>query len=193
MLPEMFVCPYQRNFMVKEAEPITVGDVRAVTANLLSILAKENQVYIIGGSIPEETTVANDKGENKIYNTCLCFDKEGRVVATHRKQHLFDVNIPGGVTFYESDFCVPGPAQFTKFVTEFATFGIGICYDIRFPEYSLSLAHKHGVDVLAFPANFALRTGELHWDLITKTRAVDCQTFVAMTACARNVNESNLF
>lgn len=95
-------------------------------------------------------------------------------MAEHRKQHLFDVDIPGGVTFFESDFCQPGPPQFTTFKTEYATFGIGICYDIRFPEYSLSLAHKHNIDVLAFPANFSLRTGELHWDLITKTRAVDC-------------------
>ena len=55
------------------------------------------------------------------------------------------------------------------------------------------MAHKHNVDVLAFPANFSLRTGELHWDLITRTRAVDCQTFVAMCACARNVEEPNLF
>lgn len=60
------------------------------------------------------------------------------------------------------------------FKTEYATFGIGICYDIRFPEYSLLLAAKHGVDVVAFPANFAMRTGELHWDLITRARAVDC-------------------
>ena len=106
---------------------------------------------------------------------------------------MFDVNIPGGVTFFESDFCQPGPAQFTTFVTEYATFGIGVCYDIRFPEYSLLLAHKHNVDVLAYPANFSMRTGELHWDLITKTRAVDCQTFVAMTACARNTAEPTLF
>jgi len=48
-------------------------------------------------------------GDGKIYNTCLCFDKNGQITAQHRKQHLFDVNIPGGVTFYESDFCEKGP------------------------------------------------------------------------------------
>jgi omega-amidase len=103
------------------------------------------------------------------------------------------VNIPGGVTFYESAFCEQGPAQFSVFKTEYATFGVGICYDIRFPEYSLLLASKFGVDVLAFPANFAMRTGELHWDLITRARAVDCQSFVAMCACGRNVEEPKLF
>ena len=57
MLPEMFVCPYQRNFMLDAAEPINVGEKRAITANLLSSLAKETGAYIIGGSIPEEFEV----------------------------------------------------------------------------------------------------------------------------------------
>lgn len=91
--------------MVPAAEPVKLGDERAVTTNLLSMLAKETKTYIIGGSIPEETQIPNDQGENKIYNTCLCFNKEGEIVAEHRKQHLFDVDIPGGVTFFESDFC----------------------------------------------------------------------------------------
>lgn len=60
MLPECFVCPYQRDFMVKAAEPITVGHERATTANLLSELAKETNTYIIGGSFPEETSISND-------------------------------------------------------------------------------------------------------------------------------------
>lgn len=191
MLPEMFVCPYQRDFMVPLAEPIQIGNEKSITANLLSSLAKETNTYIIGGSFPEEHITSDNV--SKIFNTCLCFNKQGEVVATHRKQHLFDVNIPGGVTFYESDFIEKGPAQFTTFTTEYATFGLGICYDIRFPEYSLLLAHKFNVDVLAFPANFALRTGDLHWDIVTKARAIDCQTFVAMCACARNVDEPKLF
>jgi omega-amidase len=106
---------------------------------------------------------------------------------------LFDVNIPGGVTFFESDFCEPGPPQFSIFKTEFANFGIGICYDIRFPEYAHLLASKYGADILAYPANFAMRTGDLHWDLLTRSRAVDCQTFVAMCACSRNTEEPDLF
>ena len=110
----------------------------------------------------------------KIFNTCLCFDKEGKIAVQHRKQHLFDVNIPGGITFYESSFMASGPPQFSLFRTEYATFGLGICYDIRFPEYSLLLARKFGAQVLAFPANFSFPTGELHWDLITRSRAVDC-------------------
>lgn len=85
MLPEIFVCPYQRSFMVPNAEPIKLGDERAVTTNLLSKLARETSTYIIGGSIPEETQIPNSQGENKIYNTCLCFNTKGEIVAKHRK------------------------------------------------------------------------------------------------------------
>lgn len=81
----------------------------------------------------------------------------------------------------------------STFKTDYATFGLGICYDVRFPEYSHLLARDKGVHILAFPANFAIRTGDLHWDLISRSRAVDCQTFVAMCACARNVEEPSLF
>ena len=92
----------------------------------------------------------------------------------HRKQHLFDVDIPGGITFFESNYVSPGPAQLSTFDTEYAKFGLGICYDVRFPEYAFLLARQKGVHVLAYPANFSMRTGEMHWDLISRMRAVDC-------------------
>ena len=98
--------------MLSNAETITLGDETSTTVNMLSRLAKLTSTYIIGGSIPEIIT------DKKIYNTCVCFDREGKIAVKHRKQHLFDVNIPGGVTFYESDFCEQGPAQFTIFDTK---------------------------------------------------------------------------
>ena len=107
MLPEMFVCPYMGKYMLENAEPVNEKDIASSgeTTQLLSSLAKETGTYIIGGSIPEQIP-----GEQKIFNTCLCFDKDGQIKASHRKLHLFDVNIPGGIVFQESDFCKPGPA-----------------------------------------------------------------------------------
>ena len=157
--------------MLANAEPVKLDgfedDERCVTSQVLSTLAKETGTYIIGGSIPELI-----EGNRRIYNTCLCFDKTGQITATHRKQHLFDVNIPGGITFFESNYVKEGPPQLSIFNTEHAKFGLGICYDIRFAEYAFLLAKE--VDVLAYPANFSMRTGELHWDLLARMRAVDC-------------------
>jgi len=61
---------------------------------MLKNIAKETGKYIIGGSIPEAI-----ENSDKIYNTCLCFDRDGNLTAKHRKVHLFDVNIPGGIVF----------------------------------------------------------------------------------------------
>lgn len=192
MLPEMFVTPFQKEHMLANAEPVLMEGFEdnedCVTSQLLSRLAKQTGTYIIGGSVPE--LVEKDK---KIFNTCLCFDKEGKITATHRKQHLFDVNIPDGIVFYESNFVQPGPKQLSTFTTEFAKFGLGICYDVRFPEYASLLARDEGVHILAYPANFSTRTGDLHWDLISRARAVDCQTYVAMCSSGRNTEEPELF
>ena len=66
-------------------------------------MAQENAVYVIGGSFPELI-----EDSDKIYNSCCCFDRNGELKLKHRKQHLMDVNIPGGVVFQESVFTVPG-------------------------------------------------------------------------------------
>ena len=91
ILPEIFNSPYTREHMLKEKEPANES---GETFSFLSGISKEVGKYIIGGSMSEEI-----ENSDKIYNTCLCFDREGTLKAKHRKLHLFDVNIPGGIVF----------------------------------------------------------------------------------------------
>jgi len=113
----MFVTPYTKKYMLKDKEPLTADyktNEACQTSKTLSNLAKTLGKYIIGGSFPESI-----EGEDRIYNTCLCFNREGDIVAQHRKLHMFDINIPGKITFQESEYVKPGLPQFTIFETEF--------------------------------------------------------------------------
>lgn len=177
VLPEMFNCPYENSCFPQYAEEGEEGE----TFRFISDLAKRNQVYIVAGSIPER-----DGG--RIYNTSFAFDKEGNFIAKHRKMHLFDIEIPGEVTFRESDTLSAGNT-ITVVETEYCKIGLAICYDIRFPEM-MRLVTLEGADLLVLPAAFNTVTGPAHWELLMRTRAIDNQIFVAAASPARNENAS---
>lgn len=176
VLPEMFNCPYQNDCF-----PVYAEEYPGKTTTALSQAAKENNVYIIGGSIPELY------GGN-IFNTSYAFDREGNLIAKHQKMHLFDINVEGGVYFMESDTLSPGN-QVTVFDTEFGKIGLAICYDIRFPELS-RLMSLEGAELIILPAAFNMTTGPAHWELSIRMRALDNQVYFAAAAPARNTEAS---
>jgi len=176
-LPEMFNCPYSNDSFPPYSETIP-GD---ISSNMLSQAAKDNQIYLIGGSIPEKDS------QGKLYNTCLVYDPNGNLIAKHRKVHLFDIDIPGKMTFQESK-TLTGGDSITFFDTKFgAKIGIGICYDIRFSELAL-ITTRQGCKMLCYPGAFNMTTGPLHWELLQRGRAVDNQLYVAAISPARNPN-----
>ncbi|PKM84884.1 MAG: carbon-nitrogen hydrolase [Firmicutes bacterium HGW-Firmicutes-11] len=189
-LPEIFNCPYANKYFREYAE-----DRNGETTSILSSLAKELGIYLIGGSIPEiedgDASKDGDAGaesdavkEPRVYNTCFVFDRSGSIIARHRKVHLFDVDVENGIRIRESDTITPGE-DLTVFDTEYGRFGVAICYDIRFPELFRSLALA-GAKMVILPAAFSFATGIAHWDITLRTRALDNQFYLAAVSPARD-------
>jgi omega-amidase len=176
ILPEMFNCPYDSSYFGRFSEAYP-GE----TAGLLSMLAALHSVYIIGGSIPE-----NDK--NSIYNTSYSFDRKGALIGKHRKIHLFDVDVEGGIRFKESEMITAGK-NVTVIETEFCKIGIAICYDMRFPELIRKMV-LIGAQIVVVPAAFNMTTGPAHWHLLIRTRALDNQIYFIAASPARDEQAS---
>ncbi|XP_004407961.1 PREDICTED: nitrilase homolog 1 isoform X4 [Odobenus rosmarus divergens] len=99
----------------------------------------------------------------KIYNCHVLLDNKGSVVATYRKTHLCDVEIPGQGPMHESNSTIPGPSLESPVSTPVGKIGLAICYDMRFPELSLALAQA-GAEILTYPSAFGSVTGPAHWE-----------------------------
>ncbi|KAM8888125.1 omega-amidase NIT2 isoform 1-T1 [Synchiropus picturatus] len=176
LLPECFNSPYGTSFFSQYAERIP-GE----STQMLSEAAKEHQVYLVGGSIPEE-----DGG--KLYNSCTVFGPDGELLVKHRKVHLFDINVPGKICFQESETLSPGNSL-SIFETPFCKVGVGICYDMRFAELA-QLYSRTGCHLLVYPGAFNMTTGPAHWELLQRGRALDNQVYVATASPARDETAS---
>ncbi|MBO8159541.1 carbon-nitrogen hydrolase family protein [Thermosyntropha sp.] len=177
VLPEIFNAPYQTDILPQYAE-VYPGP----TTSFLKNQAQKNQIYLVGGSIPEK----DRKG--RIYNSSFTFDDRGELKGIYRKVHLFDVDIPGKITFKESNIFTSGN-KLSIISHPKAAFTVIICYDCRFPEWA-KLAALKGAQILIIPAAFSLKTGAAHFELLMRTRAVDNQVYVIAASPARNPEAS---
>lgn len=172
VLPEMWNCPYSNDFFPSFAEE-EGGD----TYRFLSQEARTNGIWLIGGSIPER------EGE-KIFNTSFSFNPHGELIGRHRKVHLFDINIAGGIRFMESETLTAGD-EVTLLETDFGKVGVAICFDVRFPELFRRMT-LDGARLIVLPGAFNMTTGPAHWELTMRTRALDNQVYVAACSPARD-------
>jgi omega-amidase len=101
-----------------------------------------------------------------------------------RKTHLFDICIPGKISFQESKTLSAGQ-ELTCITTRFGTLGVGICYDLRFPEMAM-IYRQRGADILVYPGAFNMTTGPVHWRLLQQSRALDNQLYVISCSPARD-------
>lgn len=177
VLPEMFNCPYSNDKFIEYCEEEKTSE----TLLKISELASDNNVYILAGSVPE-------KENDKLFNTSYLFNRNGRIIAKHRKMHLFDIDVKGKITFMESDVLTAGN-EITLADTEFGKIGIGICYDVRFPELARLMVNR-GASILFYPGAFNMTTGPAHWELLFRARALDNQVFCVGVAPALNRSAS---
>src|SRR5437870_10768453 len=140
----------------------------------MSEWARAHGITLVGGSIAEFR-----EGREKLSNTSLVFDPEGRIVATYRKIHLFDVEV-GGVVYRESEAEEPGDEPVVADIEGWPV-GLSVCYDVRFPELYRILA-LDGALALSVPAHVTLHTGKDHWHLLLRARAVENQCYVVAAA-----------
>jgi predicted amidohydrolase len=148
-----------------EADPFVQG-VRA--------LARELDVWILIGS------ALVSLGSDKAANRAILLNPQGAIVAAYDKLHMFDVDLPNGDHYRESSLYEPG-AEARIADTPWGRLGLTICYDMRFPQLYRALA-KAGSQIVAVPAAFTRPTGEAHWEVLLRARAIENGMFVLAAA-----------
>ena len=120
--------------------------------------------------------------EGRIANRAFVFGPDGRTIARYDKIHLYDVDLPNGESWRESAVYHPGDRAVIAELP-FARLGITICYDLRFPQLFRTLSHA-GATVLTAPAAFTRLTGEAHWQVLQRARAIENGAFMISAAQA---------
>jgi len=144
--------------------------------------ASQRGVWCLAGSIAE---VARN---GRVYNTSALISPGGQIAATYRKLHLFDVDIPDGARYRESEQVAPGDAAPRAVETPLGVkVGLSVCYDLRFPE----LYRNVGADLFTVPAAFTAYTGRAHWEVLLRARAIENQAFVLAPAQVGRIGPTN--
>lgn len=186
-LPECWNCPYSNAKFPEYAEEVPEAGTAAAavqaradkwpSVKALSDAAARLRVHVVGGSLPER------RGD-KLYNTSTVYSPSGDLIGKYSKIHLFDIDIPGKMTFKESD-TLSGGSNLCYFEVNGIRIGIAICYDIRFPELFLIYSQKVNCHCILVPGAFNTTTGPRHWELLQRARAVDNQVYVSAISPAR--------
>ncbi|MDX2099195.1 MAG: carbon-nitrogen hydrolase family protein [Leptolyngbyaceae cyanobacterium bins.59] len=174
---ELVALPENFSFLGDEAAKLAQADsIAQESEKFLKTMAQRFQVTILGGGFPVPV------GNGKVYNTALLIDQNGQELARYEKVHLFDVNLPDGNTYCESNMVVAGmrmpPVVPSK---ELGNLGLSVCYDVRFPELYRHLSQM-GAEILFVPAAFTAYTGKDHWQVLLQARAIENTAYVIAPA-----------
>ncbi|MEI6217312.1 MAG: carbon-nitrogen hydrolase family protein [bacterium] len=172
-LPEVFSMRGSNDDYLKTAQPLA-----GCVLEFVASLARNKKAWILAGSIIEKTN-------GRTYNTSVLVDRRGNIAVAYRKIHLFEAYLEDGQHIRESDAYSAGRKPVMADIEGWPV-GLGICYDLRFPELSRCYAAR-GAAIIFFPSNFTQRTGRDHWEILLRARAIENQCFlVAPNQCGTN-------
>jgi len=177
---KLVLTPEGSNFLqqnrARRAEILrTQGEDPAVLG--LRELAKELGIWLLIGSA---IVACEEEDEHRAANRSMFVDPEGAVRASYDKLHVYDVDLPTGERHRESEAIRPGQRA-TVAETPWGGLGLSICYDVRFPHLYRALA-RAGAEMIAVPAAFTVPTGQAHWEVLLRARAIETGCFVLAPA-----------
>ena len=166
-LPENFAFLGDLDARIEQAEEIAQR-----VPEFLQKTAEEFGIFLLGGSFPVPD------GEGRVYNRSLLTGPGGEQLAKYDKIHLFDVDLPEGESYRESEFVRTGEDGVVVFETgEAGIIGMSVCYDIRFPELYRRMMDRDA-GVLCIPSAFTATTGRDHWEPLLRARAIENTAYV---------------
>jgi len=168
LFPEVF--NYRGDLTHPENFKAAAENIPGESVSLLSQLARKSKVFILAGSIVEQSP-----SRTKAYNTSVLINKKGKVEAAYRKIHLFGAQI-GKTALQESKVFLSGKKPVMARVGNFRV-GLSVCYDLRFPDL-YQFYRRAGADVLTIPSAFTAFTGQAHWEVLLRARAIENQCYV---------------
>jgi len=171
VLPENFaLMPKRGTDKAKHAETPGIGPIQEFLADA----ARNHGMWVIAGSMPLESP---EIAAQRVYGACPVYNSDGEAEAVYRKMHLFDVDLVGKQESYrESKSMFPGDELVTV-DTPCGRIGLTICYDVRFPEMFRRLVDD-GAIIFTVPAAFTVTTGEAHWHVLLRARAIENLAYV---------------
>lgn len=178
VLPESFAV-----MSLQDADQLEISEDEGsgLIQDFLSEQAKENNIWLIAGTIPIKLNSDNINYENKFHAACIVFNDKGEQVSRYDKIHLFDVHIEATDETYKESETIEAGNKSIVVETPFGKIGLAICFDLRFPELFRQLV-LDGAEIIVLPSAFTASTGKAHWEVLLRARAIENLCYVVASA-----------
>ena len=170
LLPENFALFESKLLFQLAAEEAKTGRING----WLSELAKSLQVWLFAGSFP---VLSETLKSQKVRSALLVYNPSGEAVGRYDKRHLFDVDVCDGQGSYRESAVIEPGHELIVVDTEVGRVGLSICYDLRFPDHFWQL-RELGAEIIVVPSAFTKVTGNAHWEVLLRARAIETQCFI---------------